>query len=135
MRKLFTLSFICLLFACKDTKPEPETGIIGKWRLRSYCRPTGDNVCTNTSMPSNKIVYIEFSSNGNFNETYQNTIPVEYAFLGCGSGDYKLENEDVRIHAMCMSSTTGRLIKIKSVNDTQLVLIPFETGEYIFSRE
>lgn len=135
MKKLFAIALISLLFACKDNKLDPDTGIVGKWKLTSYCKPTGTNSCANTTVPDSKRVFIEFSIKGGFNETYKGTIPVEYAFLGCGSGDYTIENGDVRIRAMCMSSTLGRLIKIKSVSDKKLVLIPFNTGEYIFERE
>ena len=135
MKKLLTLVFISLLFSCKENKPEPGNGIIGKWKLASYCKPSGTNTCTNTTVPDNKSVFVEFSGNGKFNETYQGTIPVEYAFLGCGSGNYEMENGDVRIRALCMSSTFGRLVKIKSVSAKKLVLIPFDNGEYVFERE
>jgi hypothetical protein len=135
MKKLLSLLLISFLFACKDHKLDPDGGIIGKWKLTSYCKPAGVNTCTNTIVPDNKRVFVEFSVKGSFNETYQGTIPVEYAFLGCGAGNYEIENNDVRIRAMCMSSTSGKLIKIKSVSEKKLILIPFETGEYVFERE
>ena len=135
MKKLLTISLISLLLACRNNSVDPENGLVGKWKLTSYCKPTGTNTCTNITIPDNKRVIVEFSGKGSFNETYKGTIAAEYAFLGCGSGDYAIENGDVRIRAMCMSSTMGRLIKIKSVSEKKLILIPFETGEYIFERE
>lgn len=135
MKKLLTLVLIISLISCKDKKLEPETGLIGKWKLVSYCSPSGVNNCSETKVPSNKGVFVSFSNSGTFDETYKNTIPVDYAFLGCGSGSYELENGDVRIRASCMSSTNGRLIKIQSVSEKKLVLIPFDKGEYIFERE
>ncbi|WP_340235897.1 hypothetical protein [Emticicia soli] len=70
-----------------------------------------------------------------FHEKYKNTIAVEYVFLGCGGGNYELENGDVRIRASCMSSSNGRLIKIQTVSEKKLILIPFEKGEYVFERD
>ncbi|RFS13720.1 lipocalin family protein [Emticicia sp. C21] len=135
MKKLLILVLFSCLLACRDKQLDPDNGIVGKWKLTSYCKPTGVNTCDNTIVPNNKRVFVEFSNKGDFNETYQGTIPVEYAFLGCGMGSYEMENGDVRIRAMCMSSISGRLIKIKSVSDKKLILIPFDTGEYIFERE
>lgn len=134
MKKILILVLISLSLACKDDKPEPENLIVGKWKLVSYCKPAGANTCTNTTVPDSKRVFVEFSGKGRFNETYQGTIPIEYAFLGCGGGNYAIENGNVRIRAICMSSLNGAIIRVKSVTDTQLVLIPFETGEYIFER-
>ncbi|MFD0878306.1 lipocalin family protein [Massilia pinisoli] len=129
MKKLLTLALLSLLFACKEDKFDPDNLIVGKWRLISYCKPTGTNSCDNTTVPDSKRVFVEFSSKGSFTETYKSTIPVEYAFLGCGGGGYEMENGDVRIRALCMSSSNGQLIKIKSLTDKQLILMPFGTGE------
>jgi hypothetical protein len=135
MKKLLTLALLSLLFACKQDKFDPENLIVGKWKLTSYCKPGGTITCNSVTVPDSKGVYVEFSKKGSFNESYQNTIPVEYAFLGCGGGEYAIENGDVRIRALCMSSSNGALIKIKSLTDKQLVLMPFATGDYIFERE
>lgn len=129
------LALLALIAACKGDKLEPESGLMGTWKLKSYCKPEGTNTCTNITIPANKGVFIEFSVKGTFKEYYQNTIPVEHAFLGCGNGSYEIENNDVRIKAMCMSSLAGRLIKIKSLTNKKLVIVPFDTGEYIFERE
>ena len=53
---------------------------------------------------------MEFSKKGNFDEFYQSTIPAEYAFLGCGGGTYAIEDSEIRIRAMCMSSSNGVVI-------------------------
>jgi hypothetical protein len=135
MKKIFLLVLTTLVFACQGDKFDPENLIVGKWKLVSYCRPEETNTCNNVVVPAAKGVYVEFSKRGSFNETYKNTIPIEYAFLGCGGGGYEMENGDVRIHASCMSSLSGRLIKISSVSKQKLVLIPFENGEYRFERE
>ncbi|MBA4852480.1 hypothetical protein [Emticicia sp. BO119] len=135
MKKLLSLALISLLFACKEDRPAPENLIVGKWKLISYCKRNGTNACTNITMPDNKCVYVEFSKKGSFEETYKGTIPVEYAFLGCGGGGYIMENDDIRIQASCMSSSNGALITVKLLTERQLVLIPFETGDYVFERE
>lgn len=129
---------ICLLFsslfACKDTDTTPESEIVGKWKLVTYCKPSGDKSCNNITVPDNKYVFVEFSNKGQFNEYYKGTIPAEHAFLGCGMGKYELENGDVRIRAMCMSSLQGSLVKVKSISDTRLVLSYFENNEFVFER-
>lgn len=135
MKKLLTFALISLLFACKENKPDPENGIIGKWKLVSYCKPGGTITCNRVSVPDSKAVIVEFSKKGSFDESYQSTIPAEYAFLGCGGGTYAIENGGVRIRAICMSSSNGVLIKIKSLTDKQLVLMPFEDNDYVFERE
>lgn len=80
-------------------------------------------------------MFVTFTNTKTFHETYKNTIAVEYAFLGCGGGNYELENGDVRIRVSCMSSSNGRLIKIQSVSEKKLILIPFDKGEYVFQRD
>ena len=86
-------------------------------------------------VPSNKNVYISFDRGGKFDEAYENTKPVEYSFLGCGGGNYTVERDNVRIVALCMSSLSGRLMKLISIDDKRLVLNPFGTGDYVFVRK
>lgn len=94
-KKLLALTLISLHISCKDKKLEPESGLVGNWKLVSYCKPSGTNTCTNVKMPSDKGVFVTFTNTKTFHETYKNTIAVEYAFLGCGGGNYELENGDV----------------------------------------
>ena len=138
MKKIYIFIVIVLLTACQDkNKVVPETGIIGKWRLVSYCYPSGGLIagCQPVVIPDNKAVYVEFSAKGSFNETYKNTIAADYAFMGCGGGNYEIENGDIRIRAMCMSSTAGNLVEISSLSNKKLVLKPFIDGEYVFVKE
>lgn len=93
------------------------------------------SACTAVTVPAGKNVFVFFGNDGKFSETYENTKPVEYGFLGCGSGNYSIEDEKVRIRALCMSSSNGQLYDIVSISASQLVLNPFGTGEYVFVRK
>lgn len=139
MKKLFFILAITLhLAGCKEKNSlTPENSIVGKWRLVSYCMPSGGlaSGCQQIVVPDNKEVYVEFSEKGTFNETYKNTIAADYAFLGCGDGSYEIENGSVRIKAMCMSSLAGRLVEINSVTSKKLVLKPFFSSEFVFEKE
>ncbi|RFS18161.1 lipocalin family protein [Emticicia sp. C21] len=138
MKKIHLFVLIGLLTACQDKKNiTPSTGIIGKWRLVSYCYPSGGLVsgCQPVVIPNNKAVYVEFSSKGLFNETYKNTIAADYAFLGCGGGNYEIEEKGIRIRAMCMSSTQGKLVEISSLSSKKLILKTYTVGEYVFVKE
>lgn len=131
-----TLLFLYLLsvVACsKSDNVAPANALMGTWRLSTYCKP-GTSTCTTVNVPSDKGVFVTFDYDGKFNEFYENTKPVEYSFLGCGSGGYKIEGNNVRIMALCMSSMNGKQMPVVSINATQLVLNPFGTGEYIFVR-
>ena len=124
------------MVACKDsTIDSSKEGLTGKWKLIKYCKPTGTTTCSEVIIPANKSVFIEFTKNNKFDEYYKNTIPVEYAFLGCFNGTYTIEDKNVRIIAGCMSSSTGKLISIVSLSKNQLILNPFGSGEYIFEKE
>ncbi|MBD2703844.1 lipocalin family protein [Spirosoma sp. BT702] len=130
--------FFTVLIGLSCSKPEnadPANKLVGTWQLINYCQPTTSAACAQVSVPTDKGVFITFTNDGTFNEYYQNTKPIEYGFLGCGSGDYTLEGDGVRIRALCMSSTQGRLMKIVSVDTKQLVLNPFDTGEYVFVKK
>ncbi|GAB3708380.1 hypothetical protein GCM10027592_43450 [Spirosoma flavus] len=127
-----------MLFGLSCSQPEntdPANALVGTWRLINYCQPTTGSTCAQTIIPTDKGVFVTFTNQGVFNEYYENTKPVDYAFLGCGSGDYSLEDNAVRIRAICMSSNQGRLMKIVSVNAKQLVLNPFDTGDYVFEKK
>lgn len=138
MKKIYVFILIGLLTACQDKKSiTPTSDIIGKWRLVSYCYPSGGlaSGCQPVVVPANKAVYVEFSSKGSFNETYKNTIAADYAFMGCGGGNYEIEDKNIRIRAMCMSSTAGKLVEISSLSNKKLVLKPYIDGEYVFVKE
>lgn len=127
--------FLWVAMGCsKSDSLSPSNDIVGTWRLATYCKPTSSSACTTVDVPANKGVFISFDRAGRFTETYENTKPVEYAFLGCGSGSYSLEGDSVRITAVCMSSLGGKLMPLISVNANRLVLRPFDSGEYIFVR-
>ncbi|MBA4848932.1 lipocalin family protein [Emticicia sp. BO119] len=138
LRKIQFFIWATLLIACQDKKNiNPAADITGKWRLISYCYPSGglSSGCQPVIVPDSKGVYIEFSSKGAFNETYKNTIPADYAFMGCGSGSYEISDKNIRIRAMCMSSTEGKLVEISSLSNKKLILKPYTVGEYVFVKE
>lgn len=136
MKYLLLPISLFLLLACSQSKNvTPANQFVGTWRLTTYCKPTSGSACTLVTIPAGKNVYIFFGNDGKFNETYENTKPVEYGFLGCGSGDYSIEGDKVRIRALCMSSSNGKLYNIVSIGTHQLVQNPFGTGEYVFIRQ
>lgn len=135
MKKLIIISAV-LLFALTSCKKEEvsEDGITGKWKLEDYCKPDGENSCQEVTVPKSKSVVIEFSRSGKFNETYDNTIPVEYGFMGCGPGTFTYDGEAVYLQTMCMSSTYPKKVAILKHTKKELILKPFNTGEYRFKR-
>jgi len=138
MKKLLLLCVIILLTACKEkSSVAPANDIVGKWRLVSYCQPSGGLIsgCITKTIPTGKAVYVEFSNKGIFTETYKNTIPADYAFLGCGSGSYAIEDKNIRIKAGCMSSSNGVLVEINALTNKKLILTYAITGEYVFEKE
>lgn len=136
MKHILLVFFLWTVLACqKSSDVAPANELVGTWRLTTYCKPISSPACTTVDVPSNKGVYISFDNDGKFNEFYENTRPVEHGFLGCGGGGYKIEGNDVRIMAICMSSMSGRLIKLVSIDDKRLILSPFETSEYTFVRK
>ena len=85
-------------------------------------------------VPNDKSVYLSFASNLKFNETYDNVKPIEHAFLGLGLGSYKMEDGNIRIYTGLMSCTCGVLVKLISVSEKELILDPYDTGNYVFER-
>ena len=135
MKQILTFFILVGLTACGGKNISPQTGLVGTWRLKSYCKTTSSSTpCTPTVVPNDKSVYLSFASNLKFNETYDNVRPAEHAFFGCGPGSYKMEDGNVRIYASCMSSLSGRLVKLISVSDKELILDPYDTGNYVFER-
>ncbi|WP_018617839.1 lipocalin family protein [Spirosoma luteum] len=128
---------LLLLFSCSKPNDAVPTanGLVGVWRLTTYCKPAGGSTCTLTTVPAGKNVFVFFGNDGKFNETYENTKPVEYSFLGCGSGNYSIEGNKVRIRALCMSSLNGQLYDIVSISTNQFVMNPFGAGDYLFVRK
>lgn len=135
MKQILPLLLIWLAMACSMsgnvTPANPANALVGTWRLTTYCKPTGTSTCATVSVPADKRVFVSFDNDGTFSEFYENTKPIDYGFLGCGGGSYKIEGNDVRIFASCMSLSTGQLVKLVSVSDTRLVLNPYGTGESV----
>ncbi|MVM39404.1 hypothetical protein GO730_20520 [Spirosoma sp. HMF3257] len=131
---VFILSVWIALACSKSDTLTPMDDLVGTWQLTSYCKPVSGSACTAVTIPSNKSVLVTFGTNGTFTESYENTKPGEYSFLGCGSGKYSIEGNNVRITALCMSSLGGKLMPVVSIEATRLVLNPFGTGEYVFVR-
>lgn len=133
MKQLSAVLLLFTVLACSKSDQDVKANrLVGTWRLTTYCRPTGSASCTAVSVPTDKGVYITFDKDGGFNEFYENTKPIDYSFLGCGMGNYTIEGDEVRIMAVCMSSMQGRLMKIVSVANNQLIINPYGTGEYVF---
>ncbi len=133
--------WICLLLVltivsgCKDVFSDSQNKeIYGEWQLKEYCKPDSENSCAEFSVPKSKSVMITFGRNGKFEETYKNTIPVEYGFLGCGPGNFTYDGEAVYLQLMCMSSTFPRKVPVLKLTSKELVLKPFDNGEYTFRR-
>ena len=136
MRRIATLLLLLLCTAACQRKEavDPANDLVGTWRLTTYCRPNATGSCDDVKVPANKHVYISFSNELKFNETYEGTIPVEYGFLGCGGGSYWLDGDELRILASCMSSTYGRPYHFRLTNQ-QLVLENLSVaGEYVFEK-
>lgn len=136
MKKYHIIFFLVLslgALSCKDKEVSGDE-IYGRWELESYCKPNSENSCEEVKVPKNKSVVIEFKVNGSFDETYKNTIPVEYGFLGCGKGSFSHDDEAVYVHLLCMSSTFPRKIPILKHTRNELILKPFDNGEYRFKR-
>ncbi len=127
------LGLLVSLLACKKTDPTAADPLVGTWRLISYCK-ANTPTCTNVELPADKSVLITFGTDGTFTEVYRNTLPVDYSFLGCGNGSFVTESGGVRVRASCQSSRNGQLVKIASVTANKLVLNPYGTGEYQFTR-
>ena len=133
---------VCLLFsllaACTTTDVTSANDLVGNWRLLSYCKlniQPGTTGCTAVTIPADKAVIVSFTIDGKFNETYQNTRPDTYAFLGCGGGSYDVRSKQVRIQAVCMSSTNGQLYDLVSVEKNRLVINAGFLGDYVFERQ
>jgi hypothetical protein len=91
-KKIIFLLCIGFLFSCKKDNPDPETSLIGKWKLIEVLNDPGDGSGTFQGVQSNKT--IEFHSNGNVtsngsicnNSTESNTST---------SGTYSLSNSTI----------------------------------------
>jgi hypothetical protein len=124
------------LIACnRSNSVIAANDLVGTWKLLTYCKPGGTITCNQITVPSDKGVFISFTNDKKFNEYYQNTKPVDYAFLGCGGGSYEIEDQNIRIRASCMSSSNGQLFPLVSLTTKRLVLNPFMSGEYIFEKQ
>ena len=134
-KHVLTFAFLVLLTTCSKTDPTPNE-LVGNWRLVGYVR---DALVSSApvSVPLDKTVLVTFTSNGTFNETYANTRPVDYAFLGCGGGSYELSGKQIRIRAACMSSLSGQTFDLVSVDSNRLTISPGSgsSGYYNFERQ
>lgn len=128
------LLFLALsgLLACSKEEPSPPDALVGTWRLITYCKPD-NNGCTITSIPAGKEVFVTFTSEGGFSETYGNAKYEGYGFVGC-SGSYVYEGKDIRIFNGCASTNNGQLVRITSISSSQLHFEANQTGEYILVR-
>jgi hypothetical protein len=137
MKNLILLFIISGIFSCKSNEfSEPVANeYVGTWKLISYCQ-SATPACKPTIVPVEKGVFISFTNDLKFSEFYTNTKPIEYAFMGCGGGSYKIEGTNLRIYASCMSSLAGRSFPVASVDSKRLVLYystPKE--EYVFEKQ
>ena len=136
MKKVLMLTVLMGLTACNGgNSGNAENQLVGPWKLISYCKPGGTITCNQVTVPSDKGVFISFTNDKKFNEYYQNTKPVDYAFLGCGGGSYEIEDKSIRIRALCMSSSNGQLYKLVSLTAKRLVMNPFGSGDYVFEKQ
>lgn len=133
MKNLLGLLLLFSLVACKEGTPSNQ--LVGTWKLVSYCIPTSATTCNSVVVPDSKRVLVSFTKNGEFGEGYQNTIPAEYAFLGCGGGTYELMPSQLRIRAVCMSSLNGALFNVVILDDKKLSLNGPGGGEYTFEKQ
>lgn len=135
IRPVLFVSIVLSCFTACNKENRTDNDLIGTWKLISYCKPGGTITCNRVTVPSDKGVFISFTNNKEFREYYQNTKPIDYAFLGCGGGSYEIETPNIRIRAICMSSSNGQLFEIVSLSSQRLVLNPFKSGEYIFEKQ
>ena len=134
-RSLLSFVLLLLLTGCTTHDPAPANELVGNWRLTLYAR-NGTTSVNPVSVPADKAVLVSFASDGRFSESYQNTRPADYAFLGCGGGSYEMVGKQVRIRATCMSSLAGQLFDIVSVDGKRLTLAPGSAlGFYTFERQ
>jgi hypothetical protein len=132
MKSILLLLPLWLLLSCTKNDTVPANALVGTWQLKTYCKPQ-TNGCTMTDVPTDKTVTVLFSGNGEFRESYGNTRYEGYGFLG-GFGTYTIEGNNVRIQTALMSSLSGAVHKIVSVDANRLVLNREGVGDYVFVR-
>lgn len=133
MKNLLGILLFFSLVACKEDTPSNQ--LVGTWKLVSYCVPTSSTTCNSVVVPDSKKVFVSFTKNGEFEEGYQNTIPAEYAFLGCGDGFYEILTSQLRIRPVCMSSLNGALFNVVILDNKKLILNGPGGGEYTFEKQ
>jgi hypothetical protein len=133
MKNIMFLFLFVASVACKTTDISPTNEIVGKWKLTSYAKKDMNNNIQNTIVPSDKVVFVSFSQSNKFEETYQNTKPIEYGFIS-GLGTYSVEGKNVKIFTYVMSSLSGMLFEITSIDKNKLILKNADFGEFIFEK-
>ena len=135
IRYISAFILFSLLTACTKTDPTPASELVGNWRLTTYAR-NGSTSVNPVAVPLDKTVLVTFAKDGTFNETYANTRPIDYSFLGCGGGSYEIVGKQIKIRAVCMSSLAGQLFDVVSVDARRLSLGSGSAlGFYTFERQ
>lgn len=135
------LPALLVLWVFTSCSKQAASPIQGNWRLVSYCQPMTDSTCTPITVPNDKAVLINLNKKGVFTEDYKNTLPIHYAFLGCGDGTFTLDDSYLLIKASCMSSLSGKLFKTTFLDNNRLILNPvtrdrtLQTGEFMLERQ
>lgn len=138
MKSIILWLCLCGIFSCKNNSISelPVNEFVGTWKLISFCKSNGTATCTPTTVPTDKGVFISFTNDKRFSEFYTNNQPFEYAFLGCGGGEYEIAGTDLRITASCMSSSKGQRFPVVSIAAKRLVLLYyFGNNEYVFEKQ
>jgi uncharacterized membrane protein len=133
MKNIIFLFLFGVGVSCKPKDVSPINEIIGKWRLTSYAKKDINNTIQTTIIPANKAVFVSFSEPNKFEETYQNTKPIEYGFLS-GLGTFSVEGENIRIVTYYMSCTCGMVFKVASLDKQKLILKNENYGEFFFEK-
>lgn len=133
--RVFLIIVTVFLFAISCRKEAVSTNpVVGQWNLEEVDRQINGST-SNKKIPNGLAVIIEFGSKNKFNELYENTTPIEYGFLGCGSGSYTLEKDNqIRIRAACMSNSAGQVFVIEELTTTRFILKDESGSKFRFSR-
>ena len=138
MKKLFIfcIAITVQVTACKS-EVNSQDSLVGRWRLVEYCKFDQLNNCTVIQVSQQNTVFIEFTSDNKYSEKYSK-IPPEHRFLGCGDGNYEINNTELGFYLPCSSSLAPRKVQIVNRGADQLILnlLPsgLKAGEFKFTR-